>query len=75
MQLRFGGSRCNAEHVGDLFVFVAFDVVQDEYAACAWRKLGDRVLQIEEIAWRQRHSDDTWQRVHSTCLLVILLEA
>ena len=59
MQLRFGGSGCHAEHVGDLFVFVAFHVVQDEYPSGAGRKSCDRVFQIEKIAWGQRHSDDT----------------
>ena len=35
VQLRFRGSRCHAEHLGDLFVLVAFDVVQPEPAARA----------------------------------------
>ena len=54
MQLRFGGSRCHAEHLGDLFVLVAFHVVQHEDAACSRRQLGDRFLEVEEVAGSER---------------------
>ena len=54
VQLRLGGSRRHAEHFGDLFVFEAFYVVKDEYAARARRKLGDGLFEIEHVAGRER---------------------
>jgi len=37
VQLRFGASGSDAEHLGDLFVRVSFDVVQRENASCSLR--------------------------------------
>src|SRR5256885_3153615 len=48
--------------------------MKDEHPPCAWRELGDRVLEIEEIAGSERHSDPSGQRVHSARLVVIVFE-
>ncbi len=74
MQLRLRGSRRHAEHLGDLFVFVAFNVMQDEHSARTWGQAGDRLLEVEHIAGRQRHSDDACMRVHSACFIIVLFE-
>ena len=75
MQLRLRGSRRHAEHLGDLFVFVAFNVVQEKNAARSGGQASDRLLEIEHIARCQRHSDDTCVRVHSACFVIVLLES
>ena len=75
MELRFGGSGRHAEHVGDLFVLVALDVVQHEHTARTGRQSLDCFLEIEQIAGREGHADDAWQRVHTAHLVIVLLEA
>ena len=75
MQLRFRGSRRYAEHLGDLLVFVAFDIVQDEDAASAGRQACDCFFHVEHVARRERRSNDARVRVHPTRFLIVLLEA
>ena len=64
MQLRFCRSGRYAEHLGDLFVFVTFDIVQNENAACAGWKASDRLFQIEHVAGRERCSHNARVCVH-----------
>jgi len=72
MELRFGGSGRHAEHLGDFFVFVAFDVVQHEHTTRTRGKSFDRFLEVEQIAGSERHSDDTSVCVHAHLLIVLL---
>ena len=74
MELRLRGSGCHAEHVGDLFMLVAFYVVQDEHPSRAWWKSCDRLFQVEEITGSQRRSDHSRVNVHATRFIVILFE-
>ena len=74
MELRLRRPRCHAEHLGDLFVLVAFYIMQDENASSTGRKPFNRLLEVEEIAWCQRHSNHAWQRIHPTAFLIVLFE-
>ena len=57
MQLRLGRSRCHAEHLGDLFVFVAFYVVEDEDAA---RSGGEAESTVTSAAKKRRACASSW---------------
>lgn len=47
MELRLGTARSHSEHLSDLFVSEAFDVVEDEHATRAWRKELNRRLEVD----------------------------
>src|SRR3954468_12525465 len=51
-----------------------------EHSSCTWWQLPNRLLEIEQVARRQRHADRSGRdarcdRVHSTALILRVLEA
>jgi len=74
MQLRFRRSRCHAEHLGDFFVLIAFDVVKNEHSPRSCGQPANCFLEIEKVARCQRRSDNSGMRVHSSSVIVILFE-
>ena len=63
MELRLRGSDRDAELAGDLFVFIAFDIMKYEHLSCSGRELCDRGLEVEQLARRKR-------RAHGSCDVV-----
>src|SRR3954468_9369095 len=54
MQLRLASTRRNAAHLRDLFVFVAFDIMENENLSCSRRQPVDRLLQIHSFYMHRR---------------------
>src|SRR3954468_19756310 len=51
-----------------------------EHSSCTWWQLPNRLLEIEQVARRQRHADGSGRdarcdRVHSTVVILRILEA
>src|SRR5258708_28097139 len=63
MQLRFGRPRHDSQQSRDLFVAVAFDVVQHEHLPCALGKPLDRFLEIDPQLERDVPRGQLLQRV------------
>ena len=49
MELRFRRAHGNSHHPGDLFVFVAFNIVKHEYVPVAIREFGNGILKGDPI--------------------------
>ena len=57
MQLRLGGSRRDAEHLGDLLVLVTFDIVQREHTSGALRQSREEDSAVEDALLEQDGPD------------------
>src|SRR5688500_10266778 len=72
VELRLASPRRDAEHVGDLFVLVAFHVVQDEHLARTRRQLRDRRLEVHPVP--RRRAEAGGEGVDAIALLVVATE-
>ena len=64
MQLRFRRASGHAQHLGNLFVFVPFHIVQHEYLSCSWRKPRDGRVEIERQPRRPPARSCVRQGIH-----------